>query len=75
MNTKTTKVLTWIDTQMKFDTWYNVKTEEQKQTIINLMDADFLPDCEFNSDYTKFRKSKLANDTLFKLHCCRHIRI
>ena len=45
---------------MSFDVWYQVKTAEQKQTIIQLIDSKLLPDCEFNSDYSKFRKTKLA---------------
>ena len=45
---------------MSFDTWYNVKSEAQKQAIIELFDAGFIPDCEFNADYTKFRKVKIA---------------
>ena len=52
------KTLNWIDKEMKFDTWYNVKSDEQIETIKDLMDAKFLPDCIFNEDYTKFKKSK-----------------
>lgn len=52
------KILTWIDKEMKFDTWYNVKSIEQKEAIKDLMDAKFLPDCIFNEDYSKFKKSK-----------------
>jgi hypothetical protein len=47
---------------MQYDKWYNVKSEQQKQTLKELMQADFLPDCEFNNNYTKFRKVKMAND-------------
>lgn len=55
------EILNWIDQRMPFDTWYNVESDTQKQKIIQLMDTDLIPDCEFNSDYSKFRKSKLAN--------------
>lgn len=43
---------------MKFDKCYKVKLEEQIQTIEDLMNANFLPDCIFNHNYTKFKKSK-----------------
>ena len=56
------RILNWIDKEMNFNVWYNVNSKEQKQAIIILMDTDFIPDCEFNSDYTKFRKSRLAFD-------------
>ena len=52
------KILNWIDQEMKFDKWYTVKSEEQIEAIKDLMDANFLPDCIFNEDYTKFKKSK-----------------
>ncbi len=52
------KILNWIDKEMKFDTWYNVKSNEQTEAIKDLMDANFLPDCIFNEDYTKFKKSR-----------------
>ena len=52
------KILNWIDQEMKFDKWYIVKSEEQITAIKELMDAKFLPDCIFNHDYTKFKKSK-----------------
>ncbi|NOZ36020.1 MAG: hypothetical protein GXO80_12070 [Chlorobi bacterium] len=56
------KILEWIDKEMKFDKWYNVKSEEQIKAIKELMDAKFLPDCVFNEDYTKFKKSKAGYD-------------
>jgi len=52
------KILNWIDQEMKFDKWYKVKSKEQIETIKDLMDSNFLPDCIFNEDYTKFKKSK-----------------
>jgi len=52
------KILNWIDQDMKFDKWYKVKSKEQIQTIKDLIQANFLPDCIFNHDYTKFKKSK-----------------
>ena len=52
------KTLNWIDQEMKFDKWYTVKSEEQITAIKELMDANFLPDCIFNHDYTKFKKPK-----------------
>ncbi len=57
------KIYDWIDKEMKFDQWYPVKTEEQKQFIIQIMQSGFIPDCEFNADYTEFRKSKVAYET------------
>ena len=62
---KLIKIYNWIDKEMLFDGWYEVKTEEQKQSIIQIMDAGLIPDCEFKSDYSEFRKSKLAYQVLF----------
>lgn len=56
------EILNWIDAKMPFDTWHNVESEKQKQKIIQLMDSGLIPDCEFNSDYSKFRKSETANE-------------
>jgi hypothetical protein len=56
----------WIDQEMKFDTWYPVKTEEQKQSIIQILQSGLFPDCEFNNDYTQFRKSKEAYEHFIK---------
>lgn len=56
----------WIDKEMKFDTWYKVESEAQKNKIIQIMDADIIPDCEFNADFSEFRKSKLAFETIVK---------
>jgi len=52
------KILNKIDNEMQFVKWYNIKTVEQKETLKDLMQAGFLPDCIFNKDYTKFKKSK-----------------
>jgi len=52
------KTLNWIDQEMKFDKWYKVKSKEQIQTIKDMMDASLLPDCIFNKDYSKFKKSE-----------------
>ncbi len=60
---KQNKIYEWIDQEMKFDTWYPVKTEEQKQSIIQIISSGLIPDCEFNHDYTEFRKSKAAYET------------
>lgn len=60
-------IFEWIDKEMKFDFWYKVKTEKQKNTIIKLMDSGLITDCEFNDDYTKFRKSKTANELLYPI--------
>lgn len=57
---KLIKIYNWIDQEMHFDKWYQVKTEEQKQAIIKIMDSGLIPDCEFKADYSEFRKSKLA---------------
>ena len=43
---------------MEFDKWYKVKSDEQVEAIKDLIRAKFLPDCVFNEDYTKFKKSK-----------------
>ena len=59
------RIFTWIDQEMKFDTWYPVKTEEQKQSIIQIINSRLIPDCEFNTDYTEFRKSKATYETFF----------
>ena len=61
---KLIKIYNWIDKEMYFDRWYEVKTEEQKQSIIKTMDAGRIPDCEFKADYSEFRKSKLAYEVL-----------
>ena len=60
---KTDKILNYIDHHMQYDKWYNVKSEEQKQSLLQLMQANFLPDCEFNNDYTKFRKVEAVSET------------
>jgi len=60
------KILNWIDKDMKFDTWYKVKSDEQIEAIKELMDANFLPDCIFNDDYTKFKKSKFDYEKYLK---------
>ncbi len=62
MNLK--KIYTWIDKEMEFDQWYKVKNKEQIQVIKHIMDTGLIPDCEFNSDHTQFRKSKLAYETI-----------
>ena len=51
-------ILTWIDEEMEFDKWYNVKNDDQLEAIKDLMQAGFLPDCVFNDDFTQFKKSK-----------------
>jgi hypothetical protein len=50
------KILNWIDEDMKFDKWYNVKSDEQVEAIKDLMRAGFLPDCVFNDEFSKFKK-------------------
>jgi hypothetical protein len=60
-------IFSWIDKEMKFDTWYKVESEAQKNKIIRIMEAGLIPDCEFNADYTEFRKSKLAFETFIKI--------
>jgi len=60
------EVFNWIDKEMKFDTWYKVESETQKNKIIQLMDTDLICDCEFKADYSEFRKSKLAFETIVK---------
>jgi len=60
------KIYTWIDREMKFDKWYKIESEEQKQIIQQIMDSELIPDCEFNLDYSSFRKSQLAYDLQFK---------
>ncbi len=55
------EILCWIDQEMNFDTWYKVESKDQKTKIIQIMDSGLIPDCEFNADYSEFRKSKLAN--------------
>ncbi len=56
------KIFIWIDQKMKFDHWYKVESVEQKLIIHQILDSGFIPDCEFNSTFTEFRKSKLAID-------------
>ncbi len=56
----------WIDKEMKFDTWYKVESEAQKNKIIQIMNTGLIPDCEFNVDFSEFRKSKLAFETIVK---------
>lgn len=53
-------IFTWIDTKMKYDTWYKVASEDQKTKIIQIMDSGLIPDCEFNADYSEFRKSSVT---------------
>ena len=60
------EIFNWIDKEMKFDTWYKVESETQKNKVIQIMDTGLIPDCEFNSDYSEFRKSKLAYETIIK---------
>ncbi len=55
-NMKLREILTWIDCEMEYDIFYNVKSDMQKKCIIRLMDSGFLPDCEFSKDYLRFRK-------------------
>ncbi len=63
---KIIEIYYWIDKEMKFDTWYKVESEAQKNKIIRIMDAGLTPDCEFNTDYSEFRKSRLAFETIAK---------
>lgn len=58
-------IFEWIANDMKFDTWYQVQSETQKLKIIQLMISGLIPDCEFNSDYTQFRKCNLAFSLFF----------
>jgi len=58
------EIFTWIDKEMEFDKWYRVESEEQKAKIIQIMDAELIPDCEFNADYSEFRKSLFANEII-----------
>ena len=64
---KLIEIFSWIDKEMKFDTWYKVESEAQKNKIILIMDAGLIPDCEFNADYTEFRKLKIAFETFIKI--------
>lgn len=61
------EILIWIDKEMKFDTWYKIESEEQKTKIHQIMDSGLIPDCEFNADYSEFRKSKLAYESFIEL--------
>ncbi|MCP4179146.1 MAG: hypothetical protein GY756_15405 [bacterium] len=56
---KLREILTWIDCEMEYDIFYNVKSDKQKRSIIHLMDSGFLPDCEFSRDYLRFRKVRV----------------
>ncbi|MFN8258125.1 MAG: hypothetical protein U0W24_20720 [Bacteroidales bacterium] len=58
--TKLFKIYSWIDQEMKFDNWYKVESEEQKRIILEIMATGLIPDCEFNSTYSEFRKSRFA---------------
>ncbi len=58
----TLSILDKIDKNMSFDVWYNIKSDKQKEVLLKLMTAGLLPDCEFNKDYSKFRKVKTAYD-------------
>ncbi len=62
MNLK--EIYIWIDREMEFDVWYNVKNQEQIKAIKHIMDTGLIPDCEFNSAFTQLRKSKMAYDTI-----------
>ncbi|MEN8122470.1 MAG: hypothetical protein ABFS35_19150 [Bacteroidota bacterium] len=55
----------WIKNVMTIERWYNVTSNEQKEVIIELMDYDLIPDCEFNNDYSKFRKVLLDYSSVF----------
>ena len=58
-------ILTWIDEEMEFDKWYNVKNDEQLEAIKDLMQAGFLPDCVLNDDHSMFKKVKAYYDFHF----------
>lgn len=54
-----TEILNWIDNLITPDKWYNVTKILQQSALMNLMDWDEIPDCEFNDNKTKFRKCSL----------------
>jgi len=64
---KLIEIFDWMDQEMKFDVWYKVESEEQKAKITQILDAGLISDCEFNADYSEFRKSKLAFETFIKI--------
>ena len=50
------KMYEWINTQMKVDVWYPVKSEKAFALITHLFKEGLLPYCEFNDKETHFRK-------------------
>ncbi|MEN8123007.1 MAG: hypothetical protein ABFS35_21890 [Bacteroidota bacterium] len=60
------KIYKWIINSMVVEKWYKITTEGQKLSIIELIDMELIPDCEFNSDYSRFRKVILNFVSVFK---------
>ncbi len=52
------KVIDWVNSQMQFEKWYTC-TNDQKKQLLSLMTEKHIINCEFNNDYSKYRKVQL----------------
>jgi len=51
--------------KLNVNQWYRVKSNKQKEALIDWINTGAFPDAEFNADYTKFRRVEF--DLVFDL--------
>ena len=54
------KMYNWINSKMKFDRWYPVKSDKAFEIIMILFKEDLLGNCELSENETHIRKINIS---------------